>query len=475
MQGENNIANFPDATVNRNRLRILVCKPRLAIQTIRLNRFIRCEPLEMEYLYTVLQHHDLTLLDGIVDRRDPVRLVSKLNIQVVLFTSLITTVSDVLKTASRLKKLENPPLIFVGGPDAEVVPAHFYSKDIDGVFFANQLEGITRVIERIIHNMPYHDVPGGAFRLNGSFISNSSPPVDPCKIPRVKHYLLEQAPHRYRIIYYKPCAAIKTAFGCSGRCTFCFCTEMNGGTYAARPIQDVVDEIEEIPVQHIIILDDNFFTSRKRMLDFCELIQKRKIKKEFIAIGNAHFIVQNPDVMVELRNAGVKAVMVGFEFVTDEELAAMDKDSSLDDNNRTIDICRELDIDLFALFIVNPDWRHADFRRLAGYLKKNKIPFALFSTLTVFPGTRLARMNHGTMTDMSRSWRFDLLRLHQKPAHMRVFMYYFWLFYLYMIPGMQFTSIRKFRQRYGVSGIIRHTVTGFFMGWEYLIKLLIWR
>ena len=46
------------------RLKILVCKPRLAIQTIRLNRFIRCEPLELEYLYTVLQHHDVYLLDA---------------------------------------------------------------------------------------------------------------------------------------------------------------------------------------------------------------------------------------------------------------------------------------------------------------------------------------------------------------------------------------------------------------------------
>ncbi|HWS00950.1 MAG TPA: hypothetical protein VN249_10070, partial [Prolixibacteraceae bacterium] len=215
--------------------------------------------------------------------------------------------------------------------------------------------------------------------------------------------------------------------------------------------------------------------SRKRMLEFCELIQERGIKKEFIAIGNAGFIVQNPDIMAKLRDSGVKAVMVGFEFVTDEELAAVEKGSSVHDNNRTIEICRELDIDLFALFIVNPAWRHTDFRRLADYIKKNKIPFALFSTLTIFPGTKLARLHPELLPDMSKSWRFDLLRLHQKPSHMSAMMYYLWLYYLYMIPGMQFASLRKFRQRYGVSGIIRHAVTSFFMGWEYLVKLMIWR
>jgi radical SAM superfamily enzyme YgiQ (UPF0313 family) len=474
MQATDKISNITDVQANKS-LKILVCKPRLALQTIKLNRFIRCEPLEMEYLYTVLQQHDLYLLDGIVDRRDPVRLASKLKARIVLFTSLITTASKVLKTASRLKRLQNPPLIFVGGPDAEVVPEHFFSENIDGVFFANQLEGISIVIDRIIQEKQYHDVPGGAFPINGKFKLNKCRPFDPKTLPRARHFLLEQNPYRYKIIYYKPCAAIKTAFGCSGKCSFCFCSEMNGGTYSTRPINDVVDEIEEISVQNILILDDNFFSTRKRMSEFCELINMRQIKKEFIAIGNARFIVQNPDIMAKLHEAGVKAVMVGFEFVTDSELAAVYKDSSVDDNNRTIEICRELDIDLFALFIVNPDWRHDDFRRLASYIKTNKIPFALFSTLTVFPGTRMARLFPTPAPDMKKSWRFDLLRLHQKPAHMPVFIYYTWLFYLYMIPGMQFASIRKFRKRYGMTGIIRHSVTGFFMGLEYLIKLLIWR
>ncbi len=252
------MTNHTDSEIKTDRLRILVCKPQLAIQTIKLNQFIRCEPLELEYLYTVLQDHDIYLLDGMVDSRDPVRLASRLKSQIVLFTSLITTVSQVLKTAARLKALADPPLIFVGGPDAEVVPEHFFNKAIDGVFFANQLEGIVRVIERIQQNRSYSDVPGGAFPVNGKFVLNPSPPVDPAKLPRVKHFLLERFPRRYKIIYYKPCAAIKTAYGCTDHCTFCFCAEMHGGVYGARPIKDVIDEIEEIPVKNILILDDNF-------------------------------------------------------------------------------------------------------------------------------------------------------------------------------------------------------------------------
>ena len=456
-------------------LRILVCKPRLAIQTIRLNRFIRCEPLELEYLYTVLQHHDPYMLDGIVDRRDPVRLASKLRSEVVLFTSLITTVSDVLSNAAKLKKLPDPPKIFIGGPHAEVVPEDFFSKDIDGVFFANQLEGIVAVLDRILKEEPYGDIPGAAFPVNGNFIRNPSPPLDPVKLPRVRHFLLEQTPNRYRIIYYKPCAAIKTSFGCTGSCTFCFCTVMNGGTYGARPIKDVVDEIEEISVRHIFILDDNFLHNRQRLLDFCELIKQRGLDKEFIAIGNAEFVVRNPDVMSSLRDAGVKALMVGFEFVTNEELKAVQKNASLQDNDRTIEICRELDIDLFALFIIDPEWQHADFQRLAKYLRDHYIPFALFSTLTVFPGTKLAKLHPDPQMEKTKGWRYDLLRLHQKPRHMSRFLFYLWLFYLYMIPGKKFATLQKYRQRYGVFGIINHSFKSFYTGLEYLVKLIIWK
>ena len=457
------------------RLKILVCKPRLAIQTIKLNRFIRCEPLELEYLYTVLQDHDVYLLDGIVDRRNPVRLASKLKSQIVLFTSLITTVSDVLDAASRLKKLPDPPKIFVGGPHAEVVPGDFFSEYIDGVFFANQLEGIIQVLEKIQKDESYAEVPGGAFPVNGRFICNPSPPMDPAKLLRARHFLLDQNPSRYRIIYYSPCAAIKTSFGCLGKCTFCFCTEMHGGTYGARPIQDVVDEIEEISVRNIFILDDNFLHDRQRLLEFCDIIGKRGVEKEFIAIGNAEFVVRNPDLISRLREAGVRALMVGFEFVTNEELRAIHKNASMEDNNRTIEICQDLDIDLFALFIIDPVWHHADFRRLALYLREHHIPFALFSTLTVFPGTKLASLHPAKPGYQIKGWRYDLLRLHQKPAHMSRFLFYLWLFYLYMIPGKRFATLQKYQQRYGTLGIIKHAFLSFYTGLEYLFKLLIWK
>ena len=459
---------------DKKQLNILVCKPRLAIQTIRMNRFIRCEPLELEYLNTVLENHTLTLLDGIVDRRNPLKIAKQIKAQIVLFTSLITTVSDVLKTAEKLKQLDQPPLIFVGGPHAEVIPESFFSPHIDGVFFANQLEGIVKVVQHIQENTPYQHVPGGAFRINNQLIINPSAPLDTLHMHRPKHNLLVNDPNRYHIIYYKPCATIKTSFGCTGKCTFCFCSEMHAGGYGARPMTDVIAEIEEIPVNNILILDDNFLISRKRLLAFSELMKETKLKKNFIAIGNARFIAENPDVMERLKSVGLNAMMVGFEYVSNEELQEVNKDATINDNNRTIEVCKNLDIDLFALFIINPDWTHSDFRNLAAYVKENEIPFALYSTLTVFPGTQMAKNGAPFESDPRKWWRYDLLRLHNQPRHMSKLMFYLWLFYLYMVPGLKFTKMKKHRLRYGNWGVVKHAITSFFIGIEYIVKLIIW-
>ena len=456
------------------RLRILAYKPGLTIQTIRLNQFIRCEPLELEYLYTVLKEHDIELLDGIVDRRNPLKLARKIKPHIVLITSLITNISTVKKFAEKLKELDDPPFIFVGGPHAEVLPQHFFSDSIDGVFFANQLESLQTVVSRITQKEDFHDVPGGAFRLNGTFVKNESKELDPEKLPIAEHFLLDKHPDRYRIIYYDPCAAIKTSFGCTDNCTFCFCTEMHGGKFAMRPIKDVVDEIEQIKVKNIIVLDDNFLVSKKRLLEFCDLLEERKIEKEYIIIGGANFIARNPDVMKRLRSVGVTAAMVGFEFANDIELELYHKNASMKDNDATVRICKENDIDLFALFIIDPNWKHSDFRKLAKYIRSNYLPFALFSTLTVFPGTQLAKQIKA-QEDEEKWWRYDLLRLHQKPKYMSAFVFYLWVFYLYLVPGMQFATIKKFHKRYGILGILRHFFTSLTIGFEYLVKLLIWR
>lgn len=275
-------------------------------------------------------------------------------------------------------------------------------------------------------------------------------------------------------MYFKACASLKTASGCPHKCSFCFCRKMNGGLYSQRPILEVVDEIEGLSSTNIFIVDDTFLTNTKRLETFCDELEKRNIKKKFIAYGTANFISKHPALIQRLKKNGISAFIVGFEYITNVGLQAVNKDATIEDNDCTIALCQQLDIDLFALFICDIDWHHRDFRQLAYYIRKKKIRFATFSTPTIFPKTDVA-LEQNTFFDIKMLWRYDLLRLHSKPKYISSVSYYVWLFYLYLIPAMSFSTMIHFLSRYGFWSGIKAILKSSFYGLVYFFKLLIWK
>ena len=458
-------------------LRVLAYKPRPEPQTIRMERMITCEPLELEYLATVLDRHLVVALDGMVDGRSPVKAARKLDAQVVLITAFITNVDRVMRLAEELRQLPAPPLVFVGGPHAEVVPEHFFTPGIDGVFFADQLNAITEVLDRVANHRPYDDVPGGAFPRDGGFVRNDAPPMDPAAVPIPRRVLFDADPDRYFYLYYRRCASVKTAFGCTERCNFCFCTRMHGGDYGPRPMDQVLDEIEGITERNVFVLDDNFLTSVTRLREFCDGLRARGLADahEYIVYGGASFIAHHPDLLPELRAVGVTGLSVGCEAIDDDELAGMHKSGRQADNDRTVALCRDNDIELFALFIVRPDWDAARFRALADYVRQQGIVFATFATATVFPGTDLDPAPPPSGPGEGGWWRYDLLRLHEDPTHMDRLRFYLWLLYLYMVPSFTAAGRRTMLRRYGLGGLLAASMKSWLVGIEYLVKLWIWR
>lgn len=458
-------------------LRVLAYKPCPEPQTIRMERLITCEPLELEYLATVLEGHEIFLLDGMVDSADPVRAARTLGAQVVLVTAFITNIDRVLRMAQQLRQLPEPPRLFIGGPHAEVVPEHFFADGVDGVFFADQLRGVARTVDRIAEGEAFDDVPGGAFPGADGWTRNPAPPADPADLPIPRRVLFDDDPERYYYLYYRRCASVKTAFGCNERCSFCFCTKMHDGGYGPRPMESVLDEIEGITERNIFILDDNFLSSAARVREFCDGLRERALAEahEYIVYGGAGFVTHHEELLPELRAVGVTGLIVGFESIRDDELKDMRKSTRRADNDRCVELCREHDIELFALFIVQLDWTSADFRALARYVREQGIVFATFATATVFPGTELDTAPPATGPGAGGWWRYDLLRLHDEPDHMGRMRFYLWLLYLYMVPSFTAAGRRTMLRRFGFRGLVSASLKSWLVGIEFLVKLVLWR
>ena len=472
-------ADVPDG------LRVLAIRPPPARQTIRMDRVMCSEPLELEYLYTVLTDpqrgpvHRVQLWDGLLRRGDPVRHAAVMGAQVVLLTAHITNVPTVLGYAARLKRLESPPRVFVGGVHAEVLPEHLFHPAVDGVFFADALAGVVRVLAHLARGEAYHHAPGAAFQREGRWVRNPGPHLDPARLPIPQRPLLQAHPQRYNFMDLRPCASVKTAFGCPGACTFCFCAEMHGGGYGPRPVQAVVDEIAALPVPNVFLVDDSFLTSPERVREFCRQMRRRQVHKHLVAYGTADFVARHPELLRELRQVGLEMLIVGLEFIQDSALQAVHKRARQADNQATIALCRQVGVELVALFMVDPNWRHGDLWRLARFVSRRRLAFATFTTLTVFPGTSLARSRAGaqspTLPPAATLWRYDLLRLHQRPRHLSRMSYYLWVFLLYMLPGLQPATGRTLLRRYGLWGTLKLVAGSALTGVEFLLKLLLWR
>lgn len=457
------------------KLSILIYRPKPARQTIWANWLFKCEPLEVEYLYTVLKDlADITLIDGQVHHPNLLREVARRRPDLLLLTSMITNVNTVLELAARAKRQEKPPLVFVGGPHAEVLPQHFFSPDIDGVFFSNQLVAIQMVVRAIRAGKSYHDTPGAAFPIDGVFRVNRPESVDFANFPIPDRPLLRKNKGKYNLFYFEDCASMKTSFGCPEKCTFCFCRKMNLETYNRRPLSDVIREIESIPNENIFIVDDNFLLSPAWLSAFCTEIRKHGIRKRFIAYATARFIARHPELMKELKEAGLSAVLVGMEFIRDDALAAVHKGSDFSENEACVDVCQALNIELIGLFMLDPAWPASEFRRLAQYVRRRKIYLATFATLTTLPGTDLWTQQDEQAVDPAKWWRYDFLRLHEAPRYMSRMRYYLWLTYLYWRLAFRTDGFTYFRKRAGVWNTLRMTFYGVISIVDFLIKVILW-
>jgi radical SAM superfamily enzyme YgiQ (UPF0313 family) len=87
------------------------------------------------------------------------------------------------------------------------------------------------------------------------------------------------------------------------------------------------------------------------------------------------------------RDIGLERVFVGLEFFRDEDLEYVRKGSTVSDNDKAVRTLQHLDIDVYASFIVRPEFNKEDFAVFRQYCRRLGLNFASFAVLTPLPGT----------------------------------------------------------------------------------------
>jgi len=192
-------------------------------------------------------------------------------------------------------------------------------------------------------------------------------------------------------------ASIQTTRGCPMNCDFCSVTAFNGSHYRYRPIDEVMDEMAEIPQRNIFILDDNIVgntpKAQARAIELFKAMTSRGFKKEWIGQASLN-VADNEEVLKYAAASGCRMLFIGIESEQEDQLSGSNKRLNLkmgvNSYDRVFKKMHKYGIAVIAGFIFG--WENDTRERIDHRVQFTRHCHAdsIQSTLlTPLPGTRL--------------------------------------------------------------------------------------
>lgn len=142
-------------------------------------------------------------------------------------------------------------------------------------------------------------------------------------------------------------------------CYFCSVTPFNGERYRWRPYEEVLDELEKIPLKMIFFVDDNILgygkAAEERAVTLFKGMVERKLKKSWFCQASLNF-GNNEEVLKWAAKSGCKMVFIGLESADPEELQEMHKSLNLKlDYDKAFQRIHKYGIVVLGVFIFGSD------------------------------------------------------------------------------------------------------------------------
>lgn len=451
-------------------MNILLIRPRPHKETIGLQHVMICEPLGFEYLISNVPEEikndvNIKIIDLIVEKKKYEDILRDEKPDFILYTGYITHVG-IIKNLSKLAKELIPNVkIGVGGVHAEVVSDDFKSEYIDFIYNRNGIEGFNLTLKLLLSGCNAEKINEGLNNLGPKINSFNYKYPDRNSVSKYRKY--------YYYMFHNPCALIKTSFGCPYNCSFCFCKEITGGRYFSRDMEDVINELEIIKEEEIYIVDDDFLFDRDKLKKFIDLIRSRNINKKFLVYGRADFISENADIIAELKNIGLQAVIVGIESVRAKDLQTYNKKTTKEINEKCIKILKALDVELYATLIIPLDFAILDFKELTKWLKGMDVRFVNLQPLTPLPGTEIFDSYTSKLLVKRENYEvWDMAHVVLKPEFMSIRRFYFELLKAYYKVIMRPSHLIVLIKKYGIKENLKMLVGSSIVSMQYIHKIV---
>jgi len=309
--------------------------------------------------------------------------------------------SDSFELIDLLKKRFPKKMIVIGGAHSSANPSYVLrNKNIAMVVIGEGEETMLEIASKYSSGKNINNIRGTALMQKGKF-----------KMNRPRDYIqdLDQLHPAWEIIeipqYFshpdnsaatmrKNSIDIVTSRGCPGICSFCSIHTVWGRKWRARTAGNVVDEIEMLHKKYgarqFRFQDDNLTLDKKRILEICNEIQKRKLDITWDTPNGVAIWTLDKEMLLKMKQSGCYRVTFGVESASKETQKYVGKIIDLKKINELVDYCHKIGLWVCATFIIGfPEEKLVDLHKTIDFIVSSKINFPFIYIAQPYQGTKM--------------------------------------------------------------------------------------
>jgi anaerobic magnesium-protoporphyrin IX monomethyl ester cyclase len=327
--------------------------------------------------------------------------VATLQPTIICTSGFTTNAYSCARTCEIAKKVNENIVTVAGGIHFSYTPDESLRNypEIDYIVRGEGEQTLVNLIKTLHQEGSIYNVQGISWRHNGTIVHNPPQPLieNLDTLPYPAYHLVEQHLKKYHFtmmtgkntIY----MIIEGARGCEHRCSFC--TQWNhwGNRWRTKSAKRIADEIEYMHETYggvFLWFTDDHMNLRQRGKPLYEELRHRRCKDDIKVFFQARTddIIHHPEVLGNLREVGTHWILCGVESDSAEQLKEYNKNICAADAYTAMKLLHHYDIFAQAMFVIGGRKdTHESIERLRRYSEDITPDFAIYTTLTPFPGT----------------------------------------------------------------------------------------
>jgi anaerobic magnesium-protoporphyrin IX monomethyl ester cyclase len=360
------------------------------------NSIFRFPPLGLGYIAAYLKQHDVSvsLIDcTFLSREEVLEKINQSPPRIIGIYAMFSMKNQAIQLAKLLRN--NCELLVAGGPLPTSNPESFM-EDFDVVAIGEGEKTMLDLVHAVESGADLSNVRGIGFHTKNNGALKLTPPREFIQnldsVPFPARDLFDNQAYKtyFENNFGYATTSVMTSRGCPFQCDFCS-RPVFGNQFRTRSAANIVDEIEQVQTfgyDRVWFADDCFTLNRKRFIDICDEIIKRRIKIGWECLSRVDTI--DGEVAEKMKQAGCVRVFFGIESGNDRVLALMKKQITTKQAKKAVYTTKKAGIQVGAFFIIGyPDENDETVLDTVRFASSLPLDYLSFTLPYPIPGTPL--------------------------------------------------------------------------------------